>query len=67
MTETALADLLAKDLSGLDLVIEVRGTWSSAVARWTPPAAVLDGAKALAAAVKEVFDHPVIGRCQLRS
>ena len=30
-----------------------------------PILAVLDGAKALAAAVKEVFDHPVIGRCQL--
>ncbi len=26
---------------------------------------MLDGAKALAAAVKEVFDHPVIARCQL--
>lgn len=30
-----------------------------------PILAVLDGAKALAAAVKEVFDHPVIGRCQI--
>jgi putative transposase len=30
-----------------------------------PVLAVLDGAKALAAAVKEVLDHPVIGRCQL--
>jgi hypothetical protein len=30
-----------------------------------PILAVLDGAKALAAAVKEVFDHPVIGRGQL--
>jgi putative transposase len=30
-----------------------------------PVLAVLDGAKALAAAVKEVFDHPVISRCQL--
>ena len=30
-----------------------------------PILAVLDGAKALAAAVQEVFDHPVIGRCQL--
>jgi len=26
---------------------------------------VLDGAKALAAAVKEVFDAPVIARCQI--
>ena len=30
-----------------------------------PILAVLDGAKALSAAVKEVFDHPVVGRCQL--
>src|SRR5947208_3503768 len=30
-----------------------------------PILAVVDGAKALAAAVKEVFDHAVIGRCQL--
>jgi len=30
-----------------------------------PILAVLDGAKALSAAVKEVFDQPVIGRCQL--
>lgn len=30
-----------------------------------PILAVLDGAKALKAAVEEVFDHPVIGRCQL--
>lgn len=30
-----------------------------------PVLAVLDGAKALTAAVKEVFDHPVIGRCQI--
>jgi hypothetical protein len=30
-----------------------------------PILAVLDGAKALAAAVNEVFDHPVIARCQL--
>jgi len=30
-----------------------------------PILAVLDGAKALTAAVNEVFDHPVIGRCQI--
>jgi transposase-like protein len=30
-----------------------------------PILAVLDGAKALSAAVNEVFDQPVIGRCQL--
>lgn len=30
-----------------------------------PILAVLDGAKALSAAVKEVFDHPVIARCQI--
>ena len=32
-----------------------------------PILAVLDGAKALKAAVQEVFDHPVIARCQLDS
>ncbi len=30
-----------------------------------PILAVLDGAAALAAAVREAFDHPVIGLCQL--
>jgi transposase-like protein len=30
-----------------------------------PVLAVLDGSKALSAAVKSVFDHPVIARCQL--
>ncbi|HEX3930097.1 MAG TPA: IS256 family transposase [Nocardioides sp.] len=30
-----------------------------------PILAVLDGAKALTAAVKEVFDHPVLARCQI--
>ena len=30
-----------------------------------PILAVLDGGKALTAAIKEVFDHPVIARCQL--
>jgi putative transposase len=30
-----------------------------------PVLAVLDGSKALARAVKDVFDHPVIARCQL--
>ncbi len=30
-----------------------------------PILAVLDGAKALAAGVREVFDHPVIARCQI--
>ena len=108
MTEHALADLLAADLSGLDLValmidgvhfadhlcvvalgIDIDGTkhpwrWSRDRRR-TPPwsagllvglrergldvtrpiLAVLDGAKALAAAVKEVFDQPVIARCQI--
>jgi putative transposase len=29
-----------------------------------PILAVLDGSKALARAVKDVFDHPVIARCQ---
>jgi len=108
MTEHALADLLAADLSGLDLVaimidgvhfadhlcvvalgIGIDGTKhplavvqgsteNTTVVRGLlvglrdrgldvtrPILAVLDGAKALSAAVKEVFDHPVIGRCQL--
>ena len=109
MTETALSDLLAGDLSELDLVavmidgvhfaehlcvvalgIDIDGTQAPARGRgglhrehhpgqepagWAaragpghhPPDSgrVLDGAKALTAAVKEVFDQPVIGRCQL--
>ena len=108
MTEHALADLLAADLSGLDLValmidgvhfadhlcvvalgIGIDGvkhplalvegsTENTTLVRGLlvglrdrgldvtrPILAVLDGAKALSAAVKEVFDHPVIGCCQL--
>ena len=108
MTQTALTDLLAADLSGLDLValmvdgvhfadhlcvvalgIDIDGvkhplalvegsTENTTLVRGLlvglrergldvtkPTLAVLDGAKALAAAVKEVFDHPVIARCQL--
>ena len=108
MTEHALADLLAADLSGLDLVaimidgvhfadhlcvvalgIGIDGTKhplalvegsteNTTLVRsllvglrdrgldvTRPILAVLDGAKALAAAVKEVFDSPVIARCQL--
>lgn len=108
MTEHALADLLAVDLSGLDLValmidgvhfadhlcvvalgIDIDGTKHPlAVVEGStenttlvkgllvglrergldttkPILAVLDGAKALAAAVKEVFDQPVIARCQI--
>lgn len=108
MTEHALADLLAADLSELDLVaimidgvyfaehlcvvalgIDIDGTKhplglvegsteNTTVVRSLlvglrergldtskPILAVLDGAKALKAAVTEVFDHPVIGRCQL--
>ena len=108
MTETALADLLAADLSGLDLVAVmvdgvhfaehccvvalgigidgvkhplalVEGSTENAtlvtdlcvglrergldVTR--PILAVLDGSKALRAAVVDVFDHPVLARCQL--
>ena len=107
-TETALTELMAQDLSGLDLVclmvdgvnfaghccvvavgIDIDGvkhplgvvegdtenqTLVTAllvglrdrgldVTR--PILCVLDGAKALASAVKAVFDHPVIARCQL--
>lgn len=108
MTETALADLLGKDLSELDLValmidgvyfaehlcvvalgIDIDGTKhplglvegsteNTTVVKslltglrdrgldtTKPILAVLDGAKALAAGVKEVFDQPVIARCQL--
>jgi putative transposase len=107
-TETALAELLARDLSGLDLValmldgvhfadhlvvvalgIAIDGTKHPLalvegstenstlvtdllvglrqrgldVSR--PLLVVIDGAKALSAAVRAVFDHPVIARCQL--
>jgi putative transposase len=108
MTQTALTDLLGKDLSGLDLVaimidgvhfadhlcvvalgIDLDGvkhplavvegsTENTTLIKGLlvglrdrgldvtrPILTVLDGAKALAAAVMEVFDAPVIGRCQL--
>ncbi len=108
MTEHALGDLLAADLTGLDLVaimidgvhfadhlcvvalgIGIDGvkhplavvegsTENTTLVRGLlvglrergldvtrPILAVLDGAKALAAAVREVFDAPVIGRCQI--
>jgi len=108
MTETALADLLAGDLTDLDLValmidgvyfaehlcvvalgIDIDGTKHTlglvegstenttvvknlltglrdrGLNTTRPILAVLDGAKALAAGVKEVFDKPVIARCQL--
>ncbi|MGH9212471.1 MAG: IS256 family transposase [Acidimicrobiales bacterium] len=107
-TETALADLLAADLSELDLValmidgvhfadhlcvvalgIGVDGTKhplglaegdtenttvvvdlladlrDRGLNTTRPILWVLDGAKALVAGVKAVFDHPVIARCQL--
>ena len=107
-TETALAELLAADLSGLDLValmvdgvhfaehccvvalgIDTDGikhplalaegsTENTTLVRGLlvdlrergldttrPVLAVLDGSKALAAGVREVFDRPVIQRCQL--
>ncbi len=107
-TETALAELLAADLSGLDLVALmvdgvhfgehccvvalgidgdgvkhplalVEGSTENAtlvtdllvglrergldVTR--PLLVVIDGSKALACAVRDVFDHPVLQRCQL--
>jgi len=108
LTEHALADLLAADLSGLDLVaimidgvhfadhlcvvalgIDLEGTKhplalvqgstenttlvrsllvglrERGMETTKPILAVLDGAKALSAAVQEVFDHPVIARCQI--
>jgi transposase-like protein len=107
-TEHALAELLAGDLSELDLValmvdgvhfadhvcvvamgIDIAGqkhplsiaegdTENATVVRdllvglrdrgldmTRPILVVIDGAKALASAVKAVFDHPVIHRCQL--
>lgn len=107
-TQTALADMLAADLSELDLValmvdgvhfadhlcvvalgIGIDGTKhplglaegdteNTTVVRdlladlrdrglntTRPILCVLDGAKALSGAVKAVFDHPVIARCQL--
>jgi putative transposase len=107
-TETALAELKAADLSGLDLValmvdgvhfaghccvvalgIDIDGTKHPlAVVEGDtenatlvtellvglrdrgldvtrPVLCVLDGAKALKAAVLAVFDHPVLARCQL--
>jgi putative transposase len=107
-TETALAQLLASDLSSLDLValmidgvhfgehlcvvalgIGIDGTKhplslvegsteNTTVVRdllvdmrergldtTRPILVVLDGAKALRAAMREVFDHPVLARCQL--
>src|SRR6266540_2341978 len=108
MTHTALAELLARDLSELDLVcllidgvhfgehtcvvalgIDLDGTKhplalvegsteNTTLARdllvglrergldvTRPILCVIDGAKALRRAVLDVFDHPVIGRCQL--
>lgn len=108
MTETALSDLLAKDLSEVDLValmidgvyfaehlcvvalgIDIDGTKhplglvegsteNTTVVKTLlvglrdrgldttrPILAVLDGAKALSAGIREVFDSPVIARCQL--
>jgi putative transposase len=107
MTETALAELLTRDLSGLDLVallidgvhfgehtcvvalgIAIDGTKhplalvegsteNATLARellvglrergldvTKPTLVVLDGSKALRRAVLDVFDHPVIARCQ---
>ncbi|MHB8498663.1 MAG: IS256 family transposase [Acidimicrobiales bacterium] len=107
-TETALAELMAADLSELDLVVLMVdgvnfaghccvvavgididgvkhplgvaegdtenatlvsgllvGLRDRGLCVTRPILCVLDGAKALSAAVKAVFDHPVIARCQL--
>jgi transposase-like protein len=107
-TETALAELLGRDLTGVDLVAlmvdgvhfgdhlcvvalgtgidgakhplaVVEGSTENAtlvtdllvglrergVDVTRPVLVVIDGAKALASAVRAVFDHPVIARCQL--
>jgi putative transposase len=106
-TETALAELMSRDLSGLDLVafmvdgvhvgehtcvvalgigidgvkhplgVEEGSTENAAVVTdlitglrdrgldtSKPVLAILDGAKALSKAVRDVFDKPVIHRCQ---
>jgi transposase-like protein len=106
-TETALAELMSRDLSGLDLVafmvdgvhfgehtcvvalgigidgvkhplgVEEGSTENATVVTdlitglrdrgldvTKPVLAVLDGSKALSRAVKDVFDKPVIHRCQ---
>jgi putative transposase len=106
-TETALAELMSRDLSGLDLVafmvdgvhfgehtcvvalgigidgvkhplgVEEGSTENATVVTdlitglrdrgldvTKPVLAVLDGSKALARAVRDVFDKPVIHRCQ---
>lgn len=108
LTERALAEMMAGDLSGLDLVAlmvdgvhfadhccivalgisidgtkhplgVVEGSTENATVvtdlltnlrdrgldMTRPILVVIDGAKALAAGVKAVFDHPVIHRCQL--
>ena len=39
---------------------------SCADKRCSPILVVLDGSKALARGVRDVFDHPVIQRCQLQ-
>jgi putative transposase len=107
MTHTALAELLAADLSGLDLVclmidgvrfgehtcvvalgiaidgtkhplaLQEGATENATLARelltglrergldtTRPILCVIDGAKALRRAITDVFDHPVIARCQ---
>jgi putative transposase len=107
-TETALAEMMAADLSGLDLVafmvdgvhfadhlcvvalgitidgtkvplaVEEGSTENATLVTslivglrergldvTRPVLAVLDGSKALRRAVQDVFDHPVIARCQL--
>jgi|Tabmets5t2r1_1033131.scaffolds.fasta_scaffold24767_1 putative transposase len=107
MTETALAELLARDLSALELVclmidgvhfgehtcvvalgiaidgtkvplaLQEGSTENTTLARelltglrerglevTRPILCVIDGAKALRRAILDVFDHPVIARCQ---
>ncbi len=75
-TETALADLMSRRLDGLDLVEEgstenatlvtdlITGLRDRGLDVTRPILAVLDGAKALSRAVRDVFDKPLIQCCQ---
>jgi putative transposase len=65
-TETALGELLAADLSELDLVaLMIDGVHFGEHVCVVALGIGIDGGKALRAAVTRVFEHPVIQHCQL--